>query len=61
MYLNEQPEWNHIKIKGSPERDSKNEWTNQVDTRQVFGLHFHLQKKKKASVFSYIQWTKISF
>lgn len=58
MHLN--AEWHHIKTKGPTDKDSSDEWTNQEDTQQVFGLHCYLQKKK-ASVFSYISWTNISF
>lgn len=44
------PEWNDIFKKGSPEKDSNDDWTNQEDTQQVFGLHF-LPSEKRASVF----------
>lgn len=45
------PEWNDIFKKGSPEKDSNDDWTNQEDTQQVFGLHF-LPSEKKSICFS---------
>lgn len=44
MYL--YPKGNQIKTKRSTDKDSSDEWTNQEDTQQVYGLHFYHQKKE---------------